>query len=412
MKNLFSRSTSAYKSEFETVREAVKNKDWPFLLASILFFAYILLFLCFARPPFNSLYNPIFIVLSLAVIFFCVWRTGLKFNIGVFGVLCYLIIVFAINAAKGIYSLSPLIPPIAILVTYEFASSCRKRENELLLRLVYIALIILLVWSYIRYMPDWIETRDVSIFLDGFFENLDGLTDYFAILFAISLHYVGKKQWESIMVSLASLFFIIASERRTGLLLCLGAIVLFAYFKFGHKNPPAFAIGLAMSLVVALLILILVPQFQSLGDRILAAVQSILTYEGQFAGEPRLALVIRGLVYGFSNFFGAMGYDSIANLLNSTPAHDLIGDLSQNYGGLVGITTVVFFSIIAFKMLFKSRGDRYLNSFYGLFFFLFIFLGTFLYNRAFCFFGGFFAAFSFNSVASPAFPKKRALVVC
>ena len=378
-----------YKNDANAIRTSWLKKDWLFISLLIFFSIYCLLVFCFSREPFNYIYNSLLIIIAALTFVFCISRGSLNIDsVSVF-LIIFTAITTTINVFKGVFLLNPIVNPLVILVFYQFSSSCSKNERMLLIRSVYLSLIVLLVWATYRYLPVWLKSKNPYDF-DSYFENLDGLTNYFAILFAISLFYISKGQFQSTLISVFSLFFILISERRAALLLIAVSLLIFFYRIFGWKHKAAFAIFILSGIVIAGFLFMAIPQLSAIAERFLYAIESIFSYEGAYSGEERLNIIIRGLVYTFSSFSGALGADQIVYFYGGQPPHDILGDFAFNYGGFLSIIFTFCFALGALKLI---KSSNQISKTIGWFFFVIFFLATLLSNRNYCLIMGLFLGF-------------------
>ena len=373
---------SQIRCDLNTIYLDFKKKDIWFFLCLTSFFSFSLIYLNFLALV--DIGNLCFIAFCLIVMFTCFVKKRFPLNWGTFGLILYVCLVFFINLVKGVFSLSPLVPPIAMLFTYIFVSIFDGGERGLIVRAFYISLLILLIYSSVKYLPDYLESRHFLSIYDNYFGNLDGLTDYIAILFGLSLYFLLKKEYFQIPVSCWCLVFIGISERRTALLLCILSFLAFTYCLIPKNRKYLFLILCPLVLLFSAVTVFFVPVFDGVKERLLEALFNFFSYSAAYSGDARGNIVLRGFYYCFTNFFGGYGYDQYFIVYGNEPAHDLLGDLSLNYGGFFAITTTLFFSAVALNMLFKTKDDPFLPKFMALYYFCFIVLGTFVYDRSLC----------------------------
>lgn len=400
--------TAQYKSEYGVLKKALVDKDYLFVTAIFLLFLYSTLSLCFANTVPTIVQNAILILYVVNVVIYLLLKKYFNFGMGTLCLIGIILIIFLINLACGVMALSPLVNLACMLFAYMFAKSLKSGERSLILRTQHVSLLILLLLAYIRYLPTWLETGTIPV-ADSHFMNMDGLTDCFSILLMICLYYVRKKSYQSIIPAALSLFFILLSERRTAVLLCLVAVLIFIFSFFPRGKRHYFVLIAAAIVFASALLILTIPAFESLAQRFIVSITTLFNYEGAYAGEERLAIALRGLYYSFTNMFGAFGYDIWTLHYGGIPPHDLLGDLSFNYGGLFAFVCAIYFSISAFRMVARRNEYSLVTIFIGISFFVFFFLGTFVYNRYLCLFAGCSAGFAFSRSMVPVKKFKQIL---
>lgn len=394
MINVFKKIINPYLSELKTLKEMFQKKEITLLLIFFLFFVFAFFMFCVPREPLYTIGNIAFILMCIAISFYLIWNKKIIINIGVIGLTLYLFLILIFNLSVNNYALSPYVVPIIMIFIYELTASIDYKRKRLLLRLTYIVLLILLVWSYLRYFPEWLQVRDVSIFNDSYFDNLDVYTNNLILLIAISLFYLREKNYLSSIVTILTFLFILITERRIAFLFSIICFIAFLYSLLHKKHPLLFYILTFSSLILVVVLLFSLPALSSLKDRLVNTVlETLFTYEGNYAGDVRYFITIRGFYYAFTNMFGIFGYDSAYLVYGYTPSHDLMGDLALNYGGLFAIVYFLFFMAIAINMIKKGGKYRLLVASTGIMFIIFAFLGTFIYSRTLCIFGSMIVAF-------------------
>lgn len=394
------------KFDLATVVSNFKKKDICFFACLLLFFAFSLIYLNFLALV--DIGNLCFIAFCPLVLVACLVKRRFPFNCGTFGLTLYVCLVFLINLVKGVFSLSPLVPPIAMLFTYIFVSIFGSGERRVIIRAFYICLLILLIYASVKYLPGYFRGDNFVSSYDNYFGNLDGLTDYIAILFGLSLYFVLKKEFFQIPIACWCLVFIGISERRTALLLCMLSFLTFTYCLIPKNRKYLFLVLCPLVLLLCIFAIFFVPIFEGVKERLFDAFSDFFSYSAAYSGDSRGNIVLRGFYYCFTNFFGGYGYDQYFIVYGNEPAHDLLGDLSLNYGGFFAIASSLFFSAVALNMLFKKREDSFLPKFMALYYFCFIVLGTFVYDRSFCIAAG--TTIGFLSVCKNKFSELNPLV--
>lgn len=389
MKKLTMSIFGDYIDNIHTIRDSFKNKNFLYLISLTCFAIFLFLTLCAPFQPFVFIGNVFIVLFFLLTIALVIKRKKISLNVGVAWLVLYIIITSSINLTLHSFALSPIVTICLLLFIYEFVACLDKGEQKLVIRILYLSLIVLMALCYLRYFPKWIHTRKVSIFNDLFFGNLDGLSNYFAAAFILSLYYFKKGNFLSLAISVLSLFFIIMTERRTALLICLvGALVYIYLAFFRHRLVTFLLIALAI-ILFGMILMMTVPALQSIGERFFGVLyRTFFTYAGHYDGETRWFIIQRGLYITFSNFFGGLGYDNIVHIYGESAAHDFLGDLSMNYGGLFSLISFTVFTGGAINLIRRKNEFSYLTMTVGILFFLLLFLATFVYNRTYCIIGG------------------------
>ena len=378
-------------SDLRTITQKFRTRDFCFFLCLASFFLFSFIYVNFLALV--DVGNVCFLLFCASVLITCLFRHRFPINIGSIGLALFICLVLFINLAKGVFSLSPLVPPLAMLFVYIFLSILDVCEKRAVVRAFYVCLLFLLLFASAKYLPGFFKTGIFIRSYDGFFGNLDGLTDYFAILFGLTLYYLLKKEVVQIPICIWCLLFIGISERRTALILCFVSVLVFVYCLIPRNRKILFMIICPLFVLMGFLAILFVPVFGGVRERLFKAVSGFFSYSAAYAGDPRGNIILRGLYYCFSNFFGGYGYDQIVIRYGNEAAHDLLGDLSLNYSGFFAIIYILFFSAAALKMLRKPGDDSFIPKFLALYYFLFIVLGTFVYNRPMCIAAGIAAGF-------------------
>ena len=216
-----------------------RNKEILLLLIFAFFFIYSFVLYCIPREPLFTISNIALIIICLFLVIYVVKNRKFILNAGVIGLIVYLFLILIINLTQRQYSLSQYVPPIIMIFLYEMVSSLNSERKNIVLRILYLDLFVLLVWSYIRYLPSWLEVRSINVF-DSYFGNLDGYSNKILLLFAMSLFYLRKKCYFSSITSVLSFLFILMTERRVAFLFALVCAIGLLYSIFHKKHPAVF----------------------------------------------------------------------------------------------------------------------------------------------------------------------------
>lgn len=372
-------------------------------------FVYFTMSIVFARPPFNLFYNGL-----LILFFFSSLLLALKRNIPVlrdafivfwtFSVL-YILISFLISKA---FSITPLANVLAILSGYLFFKSCDKEEKENSGLFLYFGLVILLLAACIRYVPHIKDSKNVVLLMnDGYFFNLDGLTDLLAINFGLSLFYVRKKNVLPALFMIPSAFLCIISMRRAALILIAIAILTFIYsfFKKGNKKYFLFVIFIFLMILIILLSL---PFMQSVAFRIGQTILTLFGAAEETSMINRMLMILRGYFKGVVSPESFYGFNNIIDVAAQTN-HDTFGDMVFNFGGLFATAVACLMLIQIFYSIRANKKDPYLLKFSGYSMLILFFITAIFNNREMCFFFGILSAININSYVKEAvvIPKKK-----
>ena len=389
MKKLTMSIFDDYIDNIHTIRDSFKNKNFLYLISLACFGIFLLVTLCAPFQPFLLIGNVLIVLFFLLTIVMVIKRRKISLNVGAAWLVLYIIITTSINLALHSFALSPIVTICLLLFVYEFVACLDKGEQKLVIRTLYLALLILMALSYLRYFPKWIHLRDVSVFNDQFFGNLDGLSNYYAVAFILSLYYLKKGNFLSLIIAMLSLFLIIMTERRTSLLICLVGALIYIYLAFFRHRLATFLLVALAIILFGMILMLTIPALHSIGERFFEVLyRTFFTYAGHYDGEARLFVIQRGLYITFTNFFGGLGYDNIVHIYGEEAAHDLLGDLSMNYSGLFSLISVSIFTGGAVNLIRRKNEFSYLTMTVGILFFLLLFLATFVYSRTYCIIGG------------------------
>lgn len=249
-----------------------------------------------------------------------------------------------------------VILPILFLFIYQYLKNTKNiKLFSYLTFLGYLFFAIVFSVFYARELIDFVlgKVGDTAR-LGEAFGNVNGIGGFFAIGFAFSLYYgIIAKRYHNLVFSALLLFLSATTGSKTAIMLVVVSLVVVMIVKFGLKKWYI-TISIIVAFLVLVVIVLSIPQFSFLKDRIVKMFQVLIGTSGsQVDGSTasRLTMVSEGL-FGFLQrpIFG-WGHNGFNKHITyyGTYSHNNYIELLSDYG-LVGFLT---FESIIFVPLFK-----------------------------------------------------------
>lgn len=398
----------SFIDSFNCLKTKIRKKDLLFFFCSATLFLYFSLSIIFGRKPFNYVYNALLILLFVLVIATTIKRKKLNYVLpflvfwGI--ILIFILVTFAVSKT---FSITPLANILALITAFSLFKISDHDEKEYLGLLIYTSLVLFLIAVCIRYIPKMSTSNNIILLMnDGYFFNLDGMTDLLAILFGSSLYYVRKKELLPLLFAIPSTFLCVVSMRRASLLIIFASILIFIYsfFKRGYRK---YFILVVLGLVVLFFILLFMPFMSDVSTRIIQTISTFLGSGEETSMINRFLMILRGYFKGIVTPFSFYGFNNIILVAKQTN-HDTFGDMVFNFGGFLACCISFALVLQSVRCIFDSnKKTTYLMKFFGFTMLILFFVTAIFNNREICLFFGMFSGL----ISSTSFKNSQKYIV-
>ncbi|MCI1245318.1 MAG: hypothetical protein LKG11_05190 [Bacilli bacterium] len=384
MKRIASHLFYGLRSSFASLKSLIRRKDYFFLVFGLLSFVWLFFLVVVSAKPFNYIANSVFVLLFVLSFVFAFLRKKIGFEPFVLFWFSFIIISFVINMINGYHGLTSYASCLVPLTMFVFVRSCDSEERNAFLRIIYLVFLIFLFWFFIRYFKGYvIEGLGIHALLDNYFGNLDGVSNYLAMSFLLSLFFILKKDYLAAPIAVLALLCTLWTQRRTAAVFLIIFLILFLY-KLLAKHHVVFYLSVIGVFVVILLALFFSDTLQSILSRLIDSDDG--------SANMRLLMIIKGFYFGLTDLFNSFGFNMQTSFVY-VANHDFFGDVAFSYSGFVALAfTIISFAWGINGLRDKSEFNFLTNSLFFIILLLF-FLGSILQNRIILMFIGLFYGF-------------------
>lgn len=344
----------------------------------ILFFLMFFITMTFNYiQPWNYINIVIYIVLSIAII---VWallykRIVIDYFFVLLVIFNFLITVSSLINGIIYFDMTVFSLTITCFIFYQFVRY--KEHRNIILHLFAVAGIFFILIFIAKYYQDLLNFDGSRIGSD--FGDLNIVGYIFLYIFCCYM-YLGliKRRWWYLLPAVASIVLIFVTGSRSALI--IGAIVLATtIFLFFGRKKIYYSLLILSTLIGLIVIILSLPIFESLRDRLLNSVEVLFSMGIINSNEPRMFLFLEGIefslkrpIFGYGGTLLFQEYSFSGHF-----AHNNIMELWFNYG----FFEMLLFQAIIFIPLFKIFKKRDYEKKMMLLFLISIFLIQFFYSN-------------------------------
>ena len=371
-------------NEIKCLKALFRGKNILDIILLILLFAYLFLSNIFSKKPFNYVYNAIFILFSILLIFKLIKINTFVVNKYLLFWASFVLITLPINLSLRVYSLTPYVNCFNAIVLFVYVSTLTNELKKLSIRITYFALVCYFIAVIILCTKDLIVYKSFVPFYDSkTLGNLDGLSNLLALCFIFSMYYVRKGSILSIFLSFLLIIYVALSSRRTAFLLVIVGFFTLIISLLKYKKIKT-KIICWLVIITVLISFMFLPFMNEMRERLLSSI-NFLNKTGSTDGssEARLGMIVRGFFYGMTNLFRPYGFERIS-LYVYEPNHDTFGDLAYAYGGAIAIFYSIGLIIGAINLVKNDSEYRFLRAAIGFSLTFMFFLSAIFVTRTYC----------------------------
>jgi hypothetical protein len=238
-----------------------------------------------------------------------------------------------------------------------------KEQRKIAIVMFFSAFIVFVIYFTIFYFPEIINYKGQAVGLEFTDPNILGYIFVYGL--CVSLYFTLFKQlYVSIIIDCYVLYLILLTGSRSALIIGCLALLLFIVLFFGKEGIWKSVILIGTSFVLLLIVLSL-PTFSVLKDRLLSALESVFgSYsDGDWSSKHRLLMVSYGIEFITKRL--ATGYGGIYNFsyynFSGQISHNNFIEVAFNYGFFTLLVYEAFIVYSIYRLSIHNNNEKILH---------------------------------------------------